>query len=149
MFLEKNSEYKDWGNNVFSFILPLPKSRESTPQICIEHLYTDEEIKTTYIESDVKRRLYMGCEFDNRGIATDIDKFCDKRGKCGSDSIAIIDGSSNERVTSISDNNGINFALPKSKFASLILSKTPPFDNFDFTNFVPIFETIKKIIDNN
>ena len=33
-------------NKVFSFVLPVPKNRKNTPNICIEHLYSDEEIKT-------------------------------------------------------------------------------------------------------
>ena len=39
-------EYKSWGNNVFSFIIPVPPHRKETPGICIEHLYSDDEIKT-------------------------------------------------------------------------------------------------------
>src|SRR5699024_5191342 len=123
-------------NNVYSFILPLPKTRESTPAICIEHLYSDAEIKTEYTGSKdgIARRLYMGGEFDKRGVASAIDRFCEKKKVCGPNSIAIIEGSSKERVTSLNNDNGINYALPKSQFASLILSKTPPFDHFDFTN---------------
>lgn len=55
------SEFKKWGNNVYSFILPIPDFRTTTPEICIEHLYSDEMIKTE-IETEnpnVKRRLYM------------------------------------------------------------------------------------------
>lgn len=143
------AEFKEWGNNVYSFILPLPKIRESTPAICIEHLYSDAEIKTEYngSEDGVSRRLYMGGEFDRRGIASTIDRFCEKKNACGPNSIAILEGSSKERVTSLNNDDGTNYALPKSQFASLILSKTPPFDHFDFTNFLPIFETIKHIIE--
>lgn len=145
----EGAEFKEWGNNVYSFILPLPKTRENTPAICIEHLYSDAEIKTEYTGSEdgIVRRLYMGGEFDNRGVAVAIDRFCEKKNKCGPDSIAIIEGSSKERVTCLNNDDGINYALPKSQFASLVLSKTPPFDHFDFTNFLPIFETIKHIIE--
>lgn len=143
------AEFKEWGNNVYSFILPLPKIRENTPAICIEHLYSDTEIKTEYTGSEdgIARRLYMGGEFDKRGVASDIDRFCEKRNACGLNSIAILEGSSKERVTSLNNDDGTNYALPKSQFASLVLSKTPPFDQFDFTNFLPIFETIKHIIE--
>ena len=42
----KDKSFKDWSNNVYSFVLPVPASRHETPNICIEHLYTDTEIKT-------------------------------------------------------------------------------------------------------
>ena len=143
------AEFKEWGNNVYSFILPLPEMRENTPEICIEHLYSDEEIKTSYIspDSDVARRLYMGGEFDKYGHSEDVTVFCQKINKCGPNRIDIIEGSSDARVMKCGDKSYTNLALPKSKFASLILSKTPPFDHFDFTNFLPIFKIIKKIIE--
>ena len=146
-FMTPGENFKSWGNNVFSFIIPLPKSREQTPSICIEHLYSDEEIKTEYKDptTGISRRLYIGNEFDERGLAPYIDRFCEKKSVCGTNSVAIIEGSSGERVTSISKDSTINYALSKSKFASLVLAKEPPFDDFNFTNFVPIFEVIKQI----
>ena len=141
--------YKDWGNNVFSFILPIPPHRTATPAISIEHYYTDNEIKTEWKNPNTGtvHRLFMGNEFDERGIAQSINKFCEKKEKCGPSSIAIIEGSSGEKVTSISDNHGINYALPKSQFAKMILSKQAPFDEFKFESFIPIFEVIKSILE--
>lgn len=147
-FSIKDKKFKSWGNNVFSFILPLPKFRENTPEISIEHLYKDEEIKTEYEIAGVKRRLYIGNEFDERGVSLDHKLICENNKKCGNNNIAIIEGSTNEKVTSI-DNKNINLALPKSKFASLILDKQYPFDKFNFENFIPIFEIIKEIINFN
>lgn len=145
---DPETKYKKWGNNVYSLILPVPKHRIKTPEISIEHYYTDDEIKTEMIDpqSGVRYRLYMGNEFDERGIANDIDRFCEKRNKCGKSSIAIIEGSSGEKVTSINENNGINFALPKSRFAKMILEQQAPFNNFCFDSFIEIFEIIKDII---
>lgn len=144
-----DSKYKYWGNNVYSLILPLPNHREATPDISIEHYYSDKEIKTSWTdpETGVSRRLFMGNEFDERGIAFSIDRHCEKRNKCGETSIAIIEGCSGEKVTSISNpQDGINYALPKSKFAKLILDKQAPFDNFNFDSFIALFEIIKEII---
>ena len=72
---------KHWGNNVYSFILPVPESRRQTPNICIEHYYSDDEIKTEWSgdEDRKSKRLYMGNEFDARGIACDIDRYCEKK----------------------------------------------------------------------
>ena len=146
-----DAEFKTWGNNVYSFILPLPKTREQTPEICIEHLYSDKEIKTTYISPNTKteKRLYIGNEFDDYGFSYDRTTFCQKTSFCGSESIKIIDGSDKKHVIKSDDKSNTNIALSKSKFASLILSKTAPFDHFNFDNFVPIFETIKHILESD
>ena len=141
-------KYKTWGNNVFSFILPVPDFRKDTPKICIEHLYSDDEIKTEYKEGDIPRRLYLGNEFNSNGYMTKEDKCCENRKLCGSDKISIIDGSSGDRVITPKKNNSPNFALSKMDFAECILEKKFGFENFDFSNFVPIFEIIKEIIEN-
>ena len=140
------SSFKNWGNNVYSFILPIPESRNDTPSICIEHLYSDDEIKTEVKIDGVKRRLYIGNEFDSRGIASSISRVCEKKKKCGSNSIEIIDGTQGERVTSIENPDDTNYALPKMKFANYVLEQQSPFDKFDFKNFVEIFKVIKEII---
>lgn len=143
----ENHEYKNWGNNVFSFILPLPDSRKDTPNICIEHLYTDEEIKTEIVCDDgITRRLYMGNEFNKYAYTKD-NKCCMNRSVCGPDKISIIEGSSKERVVDPSNDKSPNYALSKSKFADYILNQQKPFDNFNFDNFLPIFKIIKQILD--
>ena len=145
-------EYKKWGNNIYSFILPIPNHRKSTPNISIEHYYTDDEIKTEWIDTqndNIARRLFIGNEFDERGIACNIDRVCGNKNKCGKDSIAIIEGSSDERVTCLRNNEGINYALSKSKFAKMILSKQAPFDKFNFESFVDLFKIIKDIINDS
>ena len=125
----------------------MPEFRERTPEISIEHLYKDEEIKTEYEIGGIKRRLYIGNEFDERGLSLDLEIVCENKKKCGKNSIAVIEGSSGEKITKFSDKESkVNLALPKSKFASLILSKQAPFDGFNFENFIPIFKTIKEII---
>ena len=58
---DDSKSYKYWKNNVYSFILPIPKFREDTPLISIENYFSDEDIKTI---DDQGRRLYMAGEFD-------------------------------------------------------------------------------------
>lgn len=143
-----NASYKSWGNNVYSFVLPLPESRISTPDICIEHLYSDSEIKTESVDetTQVRRRLYIGNEFDENGIATDINRFCCNRNACGSCKINIIEGSKKERVIGLISEKETNFALPKMEFAENVLNRIAPFDKFNFSNFIPIFKIIKEIL---
>ena len=141
----KDKSFKDWSNNVYSFVLPVPASRHETPNICIEHLYSDAEIKTEVEESGVLRRLHMGNEFDSRGLATKIDRICEKARKCGPKSIDIIEGSKGEKVTAISDSEGkTNYALPKTSFAKYVFENP---DKFNFDNFAEIFRIIKAIIE--
>lgn len=143
----ENHEYKNWGNNVFSFILPLPDFRKDTPNICIEHLYTDEEIKTEIVcDGGITRRLYMGNEFNKYAYTKD-NKCCIKKSVCGPNKISIIEGSSDERVVDPRNDDSPNYALSKSKFADYILNRQKPFDNFNFDNFLPIFKIIKQILD--
>jgi hypothetical protein len=145
----KNGElYKNWGNNVYSFTLPIPSNRTDTPEICIEHLYSDNIIKTEIGTEDpnIKRRLYIGNEFDSRGYADALGVFCEKKTACGPEKINIIGGSTGERVTLLSDEN-VNVALSKMTFANMILEEKDPLDNIDFSGFVAIFEILKRIID--
>ena len=140
-----NSEelkYKDWGNNVYSFILPIPDSRKDIGAICIEHLFTDAEIKTTDSNG---RRLFLGNEFDERGIGIFNNSImCERKTLCGENSISIIDGSTNEKVTYLSDKHK-NIALSKNSFAVNIANDILPFNNFDFSNFLSIFKIIDEI----
>lgn len=139
-----NGSYKKWDNNVYSFIIPVPTSRLSTPNICIEHLFSDEEIKTEVVINGISRRLYMGNEFDNRGLASSIDRFCERANICGPDKINIIEGTQGDKITSISNTDGVdNHALSKMNFAKYV-SENP--GNFNFDNFIEIFKIIKEIV---
>lgn len=53
------NNYKNWGNNVYSFAIPVPESRKKTPLISIEHYYTDDEIKSFERIGVVDYRLFM------------------------------------------------------------------------------------------
>lgn len=147
---DNDRKYKTWGNNVFSFLIPVPDIRRDNPKICIEHLYPDEVIKREVIdeEDNIKRRLFMGNEFDERGFSYVSNMICAKSKICASNSIAIIDGSSGDKVTSVKDKD-TNLALPKMKFATMILGEKEPFNNIDFSNFLEIFEILKEIYNEN
>ena len=113
--------YKSWGNNVFSFTLPIPKHRMGETGICIEHLYTDSDIKRPFKCKDGKtRRLYLGNDFDKYGRNITEKLLCMKRSLCGADSIKIIDGSSDARVLSYETEDETNYALSKMDFAHMI-----------------------------
>lgn len=137
--------FKRWANGVYSFTIPVPHSRLATPNISIEHLFSDSEIKTEVTCDDgVARRLYMGNEFDQYGHAQAIDRFCEKKDKCGPDKINIIEGAQRCKVYSFSNSGAVNYALPKTAFAKYV-SENP--ERFNFENFVEIFRIIKEIIE--
>lgn len=108
--------FKDWGNRVYSFALPIPEHRKSTPSVSIEHYYSDNEIMRETDVAGVKRRLYIGNEFDSIGRAPELGKICKVLNKCGENSIAIID----DNVYDSNSNSTINYALSKSAFADEI-----------------------------
>lgn len=145
--LGSKSGFKAWGNNVYSFIIPVPPHRTATPEICIEHYYNDKEIKTQVNLNGLQRRLYMGNEFYPTGISVDRQLNCTALNSCGLDKICIIDGASNKRVYYVQGDQNINLALPKMEFANKILENSPEFSNIDFSSFSLIFDLIKKICD--
>lgn len=137
--------FKSWGNNVYSFILPVPNSRLNNPAICIEHLYSDDEIKTEYAIQGLNRRLFIGNEFDENGLSNDSKYLCIYKNFCGPNKNNIIESRSDKGVVQINGDRSKNLAWTKTDFANCVLNKTPPFDNFDFSNFIKIFEIIKEI----
>lgn len=141
---DESKSYKHWGNGVYSFVLPIPEHRISTPEICIEHYYSDAEIKTFYTCSDKKeRKLFLGNDFDKYGRDIEHGLLCVKRSLCGDDSIKVIDGSSDTRVISIGENNDINYALSKQEFAA---QSTIIKNSTTYTAFTRLFDIIQKII---
>lgn len=110
--------FKDWGNRMYSFALPVPKHREKTPNISIEHYYSDEELFREYNINGINRRLYMGWEFDNIGRAVSLRKVRRSSNKCGPKSIAILDS----EVYDMDTDTNIDYALSKSKFAEQMSS---------------------------
>ncbi len=146
---QRGCSFKNWGNNVFSFCIPVPLHRLQTPEICIEHYYTDSEIKTPVDLGDgVVRRIFMGNEFDSDGFSgAEENYFFRDKNACGENSIAIIDGSGDKKVIRPRENPPINYSLSKMNFAKKILAQEPPFNGMDFSKFILIFEKIKEILE--
>lgn len=142
-----NGSYRDWGNKVFSFAIPIPnEDREKTPLISIEHYYSDNEIKTTQLKGDVECRLYMGCEFDAQGRMINGNKLCTSLNKCGEGKINILSRGVDKIISKDSSDQN-DYSLSKADFAWNIYNKEAGFNNFDFSNFIKIFEMIRDIIE--
>ena len=141
--------YKIWGNNVYSMILPVPKHRSDTPDVCIEHYYLDGDLQRTMEINEIPRRIYMGREFDEFGLSNDKNYMCLDRNSCGQGKICIIDGQSEKRVFKINDENKVNLALPKMDFAEAVYIERDEMKDIDFSEFHLVFDIIKQIIEEN
>ena len=136
--------YKYWGNHVYSLVLPVPDHRKATPEICIEHYYSDEEIKTFYKCSDgQERRLFLGNDFDMYGRNIEQGLLCTKRNMCGPQSIKVVDGSSDAKVISMREATLINYALSKQEFA---VHATIMRESITYNAFLKLFDIIRRIV---
>ena len=146
--LIQNETYRNWKNNVYSLLLPVPEFRKKTPAICIEHYYRDDEIKKEVMfPNNIKRRLYMGNDFDELGFCEKNGLVCFKKNVCGDGKINIIDGNEEGGVVNYQLGvNSPNYALTKVQFAKRILNKEFPFENMDFSAFIELFKVIRDIL---
>lgn len=129
--------YQNWGNNVFSFMVPVPSHRQEADAICIELCYQDDEI--TRSDSN-GRRLFLSTEFDpqSRKLLSNPEIHSTRVGPGRNDRIRIIDADVFY--------NGQNCALPKSDFADYVSSDADNFNDFNFSEFSKVFDTIKEIL---
>jgi RNA-directed DNA polymerase len=128
--------FKEWGNGVYSFAIPVPKHREPTiREVCIEFYYKDEEIKRPDSQG---RRLFLSTEFDKRTCRHLENKNLSIPSKSGSQ-LKIID-------SDVYNEDNKNVALSKNSFAENILANVEGFNNFNFIEFTAIFEIVEKIL---
>lgn len=137
-----------YDSNVFSFVIPVPKHREQE-NICIEHYYTDEEIRTPKEIDGLKRHLFLGVDFNDCGFGQGpySEYYCDHVMSQGKKKKTIIDGGNNAKVTLLSQKgNGPNYALSKLAFAEAILNEEGEFANISSESFRLIFDVLLEII---
>lgn len=155
---DASSKYKKWGNNVYSFCIPYPKGKKHDNTLCIEHYYSEKDIKKAVVcEDGIPRRIFLGKDFDEYGNSDILNRKCENIGLCNNKS-SIIDGSEHKRVSVLDmskisqdeRNNGVtdqtNFGLSKIKFAEAI-SNHKQFEDVNLKHFLNIFSIIKDIID--
>ena len=140
---DKEGNYKNWGNNVFSFAIPIPSHRKGYKNICIELYYKDDELRTV---DGSGHRLFLTSEFNkNSGkLKSDpsihIDNIGKLKGFAENKTAKIV-------ASNVFDVKNKNIALSKMQFARYILSNTRPFNSFGFGEFEKIFEIISNIIE--
>lgn len=136
---DPNKDYKNWGSNVYSTLLPIPSHR-AFDEVCIEHFYSDADMK----KSDEKnRRLYTTDEFDaNSGNHKENKKiyFDGTRSKLKCKYPKILDSNIRDIDSSA------NVVLSKKDFANNIVSKRGNFKDISFEYFKPIFDLFEEIV---
>ena len=131
--------FKDWGNQVFSFAIPVPPHRRESPQVCIELCYQDNDLKRPDRSG---RRLFLSSEFSRtsgRFLDKSLDLTCSDKNKAGRVPVTVIDNH-------VYDPDDKNVALPKDDFANLILTRDERFRDLDFTGFQGILSTLEEIL---
>ncbi len=134
---DDRENYKKWANGLYSFALPVPTHRVSTPEVCMELYYKDSEIQRT---DSSGRRLFLNKEFSLTGRHT-IERhiIAGEKNKIRAKHIVIIDDE-------VFDDTDKNIALPKDDFAENVKNAVHGFHDFDFTEFRAIFELIETIL---
>lgn len=138
----ETQEFISFQNNVFAFAIPLVNADEYGNSISIEHYYKKPAL--TKVDTN-GRRLFLGWEFYDNGLSKD-RHFLTRCSNISNKSK--INGIIDEKVYDITvDPKGEHsVALTKNDFVTLILSQDSFADGFDFSEFLKIFEVIRKII---
>jgi hypothetical protein len=137
---KSGASYQDWGNNVYSMMLPIPKHRAAYQNISIEMYYTDEvlgrrtkegnrlcfdnELKTEILPGKVRKVVLIQPdqtrELSKKVQSNDIDR--------------------------IEDTGGQKIGLSKAAFAELIRNKAEPFQSVDFEPFGLLADILESIL---
>ena len=121
----KDSSFKDWGNNVVSFAIPIPAHRSNISDVCIELYYSDSEITRS---DKYGRRLFLSNEFNPTTQRHKTENLnCPDHNKLNRPSTII--------EAQVYNENHRNVALPKSNFSEYVLERAENFDDFDVTEF--------------
>lgn len=132
-----DQDFSDWGNNVYSIALPVPSHRLETPEICIELLYKDEDIKRFDAH---RRRIFLTSEFhpdSGRHLEEELNFSIPK--KIQPHKLGIIDHD-------VYDNLNRNVALTKAQFAEYVFEGVDGFDDLEIGGFKPLFDLIETIL---
>lgn len=137
-----DTPYRDWGNNVFSFAIPVPSHRQGHENISIEKYFTDDEIQR---KDSHGRQLFLTSSFheDSGKHQHDPTIHCARptylKGCTAPERAKIIDAE-------VFDARNCNIALSKTDFAENVTQAIPPFDNLNFQEFNRIFAIVQQII---
>ena len=137
------NKYKDYGNGVYGFTIPVPEDRVKKGQtrISIEYLYSDDEIKSPVNESGC--RLFLGTEFTRKSMLHNEDNrlTLSKPNVKGEDKIL-----ENNGGQAVYDDNDKNYLAKKDEFAEAIKNGSIHISEESWNHFKPIFELMSEIM---
>src|SRR5258708_28720882 len=136
--------HKAWGNNVYSFAIPVPVHRPGELAVCIEQYYTDDELRTP---DAAGRRLFLSTEFNPSSGRHKLDPNMSVGNKARLPS----EKSALTRIIDCDVYNGDNdnVALPKADFARNVSDQVGQFAAFRFEPFLGILKIIDKILEDS
>lgn len=140
--IEKDGQMiRDFGNGVFAFCIPVPETRHNNGQdkISIEYLYSDDEVK---MELDNGCRLFFGTEFKKHSMKHNTEPLFLALPK-GKGEDKVIENNGGQAVYDDDDNNHL---AKKDDFAEAIVNDKIAISAESWNNFIPIFETIRTIL---
>lgn len=141
VFNKGKSNYEKLNDSVYKFNIPALQNNERNidDKICIEHYYSDAEIK-----SDTEHgHLYMGNDFDAYGQSSDGNfSYHFKQGYQCIPPLQIIDSSNSK----IQKKNANAQMITKDDFADYVTNHR---EEFSFENFKLIYNVICEIINNH
>lgn len=137
----ETTDYLSFGNNVYGFCIPVPKSRLEREQrrISIEYLYSDKEI-TQVLSNGC--RLFFGTEFSKKSMFHNTEALTLKVPK-GKGDDKIIENNGGQAVYDKEDNNHL---AKKNDFADAIVNEEIAISIESWNNFKPIFDILHKIL---
>lgn len=136
---ERTDGIEELGNNVFAMTISVPDFRKEIPNISIEFLYNDKDLKR---EDDNGRRLYTSDEFSKKGfLNSDKSIICQNAERLKNYEKTKIPKIVDDKVFNSDDQSK---ALSKNDFADNILSGV--FSNVSFDGFLPTFDRLKIIL---
>lgn len=135
--IEKDGRtYKDYGNNVYAFCIPIPPGRESYTNISIEFYFSEADLK----KEKSGKRLFFDNEVEFRQSAS----------RRSERTLTKLDSpKANEELTKrVFDENigNLDWIISKAAFAELIEHDRDFAHDIDFNNFRAIFMRINEII---
>lgn len=136
------NKYKDYGNGVYGFTIPVPEDRAKNGQngISIEYLYSDDEIKSPVNETGC--RLFLGTEFTRNSMRYNEDNRLTLSKPNGKGEDKILENNGGQAVY---DDNDDNCLAKKDEFAEAIKNGFIHISNESWNHFKPIFDLIREI----
>lgn len=137
------NSYKDYGNGVYGFTIPVPEDRVKNGQtgISIEYLYSDAEIKSPV--NDYGHRLFFGTEFSRKSMSHNEDNRLTLSKPNGKGEDKILENNGGQAVYDEEDNNCL---AKKDDFAEAIKNGYIHISNESWNHFKPIFELLSEIM---